>query len=564
MILILGTALLYADFKGNAVVGTADSFPEGLFAASSMFPEDTLIEIVNIKNNTSSKAVIIGNSSDDGILVTLSPVLAKKLGIAAGTVTAVKISIPPHVPEEGADPSLSLKKRLQKQPHYTHKPAQRFIPDDTTASRAAQQPIPERKVPTVSPNTVQPTETAVSIPEKTSEPIAPDYVNSPTPPKKANETEPVTPKTVDEPIAPQPTKEKEPESPDFVNTPVPPHNEPEAEPVEPKTVDEPIEPVAQQEELEAPHFVDSPIPPENEPETEPVTPETVNEPVTVEDTPAFAPPYTVGIPVHPKPAEAPVVEDTSEESDEAFMDPVPLVAQTHKKPAKEEAPIEAVPEAEPIEEKEKAIEDVPMPAEVPPIIEKKEDDTSTAEENTEPLLIEEPESTPAEDENTPKESDCQPPEENFEEDIIEEIEPVEEPVKTVEPLTEDAFVLVPTDPREPIETEKSTETADTGNRIFNAEPEEPVKAENYESAHSTVLTKGNFYVQVGCFLDSSHVADFMHKYKKDYPILVEEQDSGSCTSYKIYVGPLERDERGAILETFQEYGFTDAFLKKAQ
>ena len=44
---------------------------------------------------------------------------------------------------------------------------------------------------------------------------------------------------------------------------------------------------------------------------------------------------------------------------------------------------------------------------------------------------------------------------------------------------------------------------------------------------------------------------------------VEKNGTGSGSFYKVYIGPLQKDERGAALETFQRLGFKDAFLKKA-
>ena len=124
--------------------------------------------------------------------------------------------------------------------------------------------------------------------------------------------------------------------------------------------------------------------------------------------------------------------------------------------------------------------------------------------------------------------------------------------ETVEQLA----VLVPSEPRAPNsediplpkETEKPVAPAVT-------QPAEEVYTAN-------ALTKGAFYVQVGRFKDVLNVESFVEMYGKQYPVTIEKSATADVF-YKVYVGPLQKDERGAALETFQKLGFKDAFLKKA-
>ena len=76
--LILSTALIWAVWEGNAAAGSQEDFPAGLFASSDLFPKYTLIEITNLEQNTKSRAVIIDNAGSDGLLVKVSPDLAKR------------------------------------------------------------------------------------------------------------------------------------------------------------------------------------------------------------------------------------------------------------------------------------------------------------------------------------------------------------------------------------------------------------------------------------------------------------------------------------------------------
>ena len=71
--LILSTALTWAVWEGNAVAGSQEEFPAGLFASSDLFPKYTLIEITNLEQDITSRAVVIDNEGAQGVLVKVSP-----------------------------------------------------------------------------------------------------------------------------------------------------------------------------------------------------------------------------------------------------------------------------------------------------------------------------------------------------------------------------------------------------------------------------------------------------------------------------------------------------------
>ena len=104
--LMLSAALTWAIWEGNAAAGSQEDFPTGLFASSDLFPKYTLIEITNLEQNTTSRAVVIGDMGSDGLLVKVSPDLAQALSIKEGSIARVRVSVPPLVAEEGADPVL--------------------------------------------------------------------------------------------------------------------------------------------------------------------------------------------------------------------------------------------------------------------------------------------------------------------------------------------------------------------------------------------------------------------------------------------------------------------------
>lgn len=75
------------------------------------------------------------------------------------------------------------------------------------------------------------------------------------------------------------------------------------------------------------------------------------------------------------------------------------------------------------------------------------------------------------------------------------------------------------------------------------------------------LEKG-IYIQIAALQDSKTLEEVCGKYGDDYPIkLVELQDKGK-NLVRVLVGPVNRDEYGAVLERFKSFGFKDAFVSR--
>ncbi|UNQ71370.1 SPOR domain-containing protein [Treponema pallidum] len=78
------------------------------------------------------------------------------------------------------------------------------------------------------------------------------------------------------------------------------------------------------------------------------------------------------------------------------------------------------------------------------------------------------------------------------------------------------------------------------------------------------LQPGEYYVQIAVFHDAIQVQSIVHRYGVEYPIAVEQDIHEGKVRFTVCVGPVQKDERGAVLENFQRFGFKDAFLKKAR
>ena len=68
-------------------------------------------------------------------------------------------------------------------------------------------------------------------------------------------------------------------------------------------------------------------------------------------------------------------------------------------------------------------------------------------------------------------------------------------------------------------------------------------------------------MQVGVYASALAVEDLLKKYSKQYPITVEKKEDSTGVKYIVFVGPLKKDELGAIQERFKSFGFKDCFLK---
>ena len=539
--LILSTALTWAVWEGNAVAGSQEEFPAGLFASSDLFPKYTLIEITNLEQDITSRAVVIDNEGAQGVLVKVSPDLARVLAIKEDSTVRIRVSIPPLVAEEGADPVL-LGKVEERQPTPTAVPEK--------PAEEAPQTSPVEAVPIEEP--VQPAEKPIqednNRKDPYEEPIQNEAViqNEPAPPEVAEPVKPaVEPKgEKNEEVAPMTVAE--------IETPVQP--EPE-EPVSPiAEVEEPTQPEKAPEEPMAPIAeVEEPSQPEKTPAapaapvaegSEPAAVSEVTEPVEFSASSEYSAEAEKPVLDAPPIQEAPIEEESESSAEytkpvvqvaeiavpetasglDALLSPVPEVS----------TPIEPEPvtvdEAESEKDMEKPIVEPELPA-----VEPKEEPVEESEE-----LQDEPEVVIAKEALAGKE----PKDDTTEDDLI----------------TENHVMLVPSEPRVPmkeyIPAPKEPEQP--------ALPASPVVTQPAEELYTAnVLTKGAFYVQIGWFKDMLNVESFVQRYGKQYPIAVEKSPMTKGIFYKVYIGPLKKDERGAILENFQKLGFKDAFLKKA-
>jgi hypothetical protein len=136
-------------------------------------------------------------------------------------------------------------------------------------------------------------------------------------------------------------------------------------------------------------------------------------------------------------------------------------------------------------------------------------------------------------------------------DVEDKERPDLEDVNRIDAPERTELVLVPTDPRPPSETGTITETNGNGTEVT---------PDGVEVTTSTVLFKEKYYLQIGAY-KKKDIAEKVAKSYTTYPMNIVATHTGRDTMYKVLIGPLNKDEGGAVLYWFKAKGHRDAFLK---
>jgi len=75
------------------------------------------------------------------------------------------------------------------------------------------------------------------------------------------------------------------------------------------------------------------------------------------------------------------------------------------------------------------------------------------------------------------------------------------------------------------------------------------------------LAKGFYYIQIGAFGSESVAKDAAGGIGKKYAVLIQKTSDKGKDTWRVFVGPLSRDESGVALVRVRAMGYKDAFLK---
>ena len=111
----------------------------------------------------------------------------------------------------------------------------------------------------------------------------------------------------------------------------------------------------------------------------------------------------------------------------------------------------------------------------------------------------------------------------------------------------------------PSTVEKPVETAE---EPVASTKDVPTPAASTRPAMATgALERGKHYIQVGAYRSETVAAETVSVLRMDYVIVLDSQPGAGSAVWKIFVGPLGRDESGMALLRVRSLGFKDAFLK---
>jgi len=78
------------------------------------------------------------------------------------------------------------------------------------------------------------------------------------------------------------------------------------------------------------------------------------------------------------------------------------------------------------------------------------------------------------------------------------------------------------------------------------------------------LEKGAYYVQVAVFSNDKNLVDAAGAFDVSWPLASEKIEGSKGEQYRLFVGPVQRDESGMFVIQLRSMGYEDAFVKQGQ
>ncbi|MFP4301809.1 MAG: SPOR domain-containing protein [Spirochaetaceae bacterium] len=509
--------LAQENWEGSAIVGRYGEFPPGgLYAASNAFPINSVIEVTNPDTGRTQRLIVAQRAENAGVLLVVSQSAAEELGAPRNATFRVQVEPVEMPPLTSVSPSQDLP----------------FHPDPDINPRAA---VGDPNASILAPGALGAAESelpdisAVEEPEvEDAEEEAPAAEPEDRPEEPEGEAvappEPTPPSITEEPEAEEPVAEAEPE--------------PEG------PGEEELFPSAPEDELYA--DLATPERPEEEPLiTElPIAP--VEEATELEEGslgPQFPNPVELSVTLpQPPDVEAPEATEPAPSRPEAGDPEGPLAMAT---PGEVTGPDMSEELPGPAERPDGPVTRIPLRITDEPKPERPEEDRiprPSGEPGEEIVSLEPAEFRPP---KPPEgEEEAEPAPEERREGVAEEPRIAEAP----EPSEEEA----PPEPERRPTEEPEEEAPPAVVREPEASPEELPLSET--------LPRDGYYLQVGAFRDAEGARAAADRLGEEFPVKVVPS-AGEI--YRVFVGPLEEDERGAVLYLVRARGYRDAFLRSS-
>lgn len=531
-------------WEGAAAMAAGGELPEnGFYIATNSFPRNTMVDVVNLENGKTLRAIVVGGIDAPGLLGILSKEAAAALGLEKGVVGRIRVNMP-------SDPIAFSRytDELAKNGDPDRDPAAALSLATTEAAQESNQTSVVENKETTPAEPVQGT-----VDEKKEEVQASPITSG---------AGPAVEQSVDQNQADQIVQET------TIQLTAVPASEPEV--AEEQPVEDQIKELPEVTQQTAPV-------------TEEITPEV----------PASEKPEAIA-------AESPETSVPAETVEPAVeTQPVPIVTEpSTEKPSEiaAESPESSLPAEIPQEKNAEVPMDVAMETLSPEVASPPPEATSAAPSNdmvepAGPVPTAESSPEPAAPSDVPVEISLEPAEERP--PVITEVETPALPSKTEIPLAEAEVVqqipqpiaekTAETVPEPSSSTVVITEVTPPPVLTNPKEPEiakipekNPAPVTSPRSEPATVpsaqvrfsvpvilnLDKGKYYIQLGAYMKADAVEEQIKKINKKYPLLVQVAGSTEKPVYRLMIGPLNEGESGALVSYFKKSGYKDAFVKK--
>jgi hypothetical protein len=553
------TVAQQASWEGNVIVGTYGEFPpDGLYAASDAFERNTLVTVENPRTGEKATVLVVKRLNTPGLFMVLSPEAATELGIPSGQVVPIKVipgaqessnelftedsqsSDPDAGPSGQSSDELGfLQSILQNTEQTAEEPEQ----EDRIDEILTQEDAEEEPVETVQVEDEREVNEEVVVTEEivTTDPVE----EEPEQGEESTGEELAETPVEEEPVVEQPEVTQEGSSPYNIISRT---ADPGAENLPGDLSRSPS--IPEEEQQEKPRALSRYIAPGKE-----ILPDALyNSPLLAireddydEDALAVElPPVALSLPVLIPPREQFTFLQNELPSIPGSFSPQ-RINQGYLA-----AEQEIIPEIASLDEPPQPMDDRPRPV-VGSRLAGGEELGDTVVLNPQVPDDERPDVSTSE-QQVPEEEDFEviitdpeiPSEDNNRAD-----EPGD--VATEEPV-EIEVTLSPTDSQPPPKKEP-----DAVGKVESPVVQRPVVSEAVYANISTELKSGNDYIQLGVYSQKSGAETLVTSLAERYPMVMQE----SGPRFRVLVGPLTRDESGAVLMLFRNRGFEDAFIRQA-
>ncbi len=130
------------------------------------------------------------------------------------------------------------------------------------------------------------------------------------------------------------------------------------------------------------------------------------------------------------------------------------------------------------------------------------------------------------------------------------------------PPGETVISMVPTTERPPQAVQPSTPSSTSATTAPGVTQTKPTTQTQITQTTGSALQKGYFYIQIASFTTEEALQKAIQGLGNRYAVFIEKAVVKGKTVYRLYLGPLKKDETGVALMYARSLGYKDAFIKE--